>query len=119
MKWILLAVLVFATVIGELLQSYEMKRSGEQHVTATGLLRLLRAIVSRKYLVIAIFCMAISFFVFMELLQSQPLSFVVPASAATFVIETLLAKMILKEAVGKRRAAGAVLVLLGVVLLAK
>jgi drug/metabolite transporter (DMT)-like permease len=118
MKWILLAVLVLATVAGELLQSYEMKRSGEQAASAKGLARLLRMIVERKFLLIAIACMAISFFAFMALLQNQPLSFVVPASAATFIIETALAKLLLKEAVGKRRATGAILVLLGVVLLA-
>ena len=32
MNWLLLAVIVVATVLGDLLQSYEMKRSGEQSV---------------------------------------------------------------------------------------
>lgn len=119
MRWTLLLVLVVATVIAEMLQSYEMKRGEAQRPTARGLARLLGTILRRKYLVIAILCMAVSFFVFMDLLQNQPLSFVVPASAATFVIETLLAKLLLKETVGKRRTAGAILVLIGVVLLAK
>jgi len=43
----------------------------------------------------------------------------VPASAASFIIETLLAKLVLKEQVGMRRAAGALLVLGGIVLLAR
>ena len=119
MKWILLAVIVTATVLGDLLQSYEMKRSGEQSVDARGLARLLRMIVSRRYLFLGIVCMAISFFAFMALVQTAPLSFAVPASAATFVLETVLAKFVLKEAVGTRRAAGALLVLGGVVLLAR
>lgn len=119
MKWILLAVIVAATVLGDLLQSYEMKRSGEQSVDARGLARLLRMIVSRRYLFLGIVCMAISFFAFMALVQTTPLSFAVPASAATFVLETVLAKFVLKEAVGTRRAAGALLVLGGVVLLAR
>ena len=63
--------------------------------------------------------MAISFFAFMALVQVAPLSFAVPASAATFVLETILAKFVLKESVGPRRAAGALLVLSGVVLLAR
>jgi drug/metabolite transporter (DMT)-like permease len=117
-KWLLLSVIVLATVMGDLLQSYEMKRSGEQSVNARGLARLLRMIVSRRHLLLSIFCMAISFFAFMALVQIAPLSFAVPASAATFVLETLLAKFVLKEHVGKRRAAGALLVLSGVVLLA-
>jgi drug/metabolite transporter (DMT)-like permease len=63
-------------------------------------------------------CMAISFFAFMALVQMAPLSFAVPASAASLVVETLLAKLLLNEAVGKRRTAGALLVLGGVLLLA-
>jgi drug/metabolite transporter (DMT)-like permease len=118
-KWLLLAIIVVATVLGDLLQSYEMKRSGEQSVGARGLARLLRMIVSRRYLLLGIFCMAISFFAFMALVQTAPLSFAVPASAATFVLETMLAKLVLKEEVGPRRAAGALLVLGGVVLLAR
>ncbi|MBV9155972.1 MAG: EamA family transporter [Acidobacteriaceae bacterium] len=118
MKWLLLSIIVCATVLSDLLQSYEMKRSGEQSVNARGLGRLLRMIVSRRYLFLAIVCMAVSFFAFMALVQTAPLSFAVPASAATFVLETVLAKFVLKEAVGKRRAAGALLVLGGVLLLA-
>lgn len=119
MKWLLLAVIVLATVLSDLLQSYEMKRSGEQHVNARGLARLLGLIVSRRYLVLSIVCMAVSFFAFMALIQNAPLSFAVPASAATFVLETVLAKFVLNEHVGKRRAAGALLVLGGVLLLAQ
>jgi drug/metabolite transporter (DMT)-like permease len=119
MKWLLLLVIVLATVMGDLLQSYEMKRSGEQTVNARGLARLLFMIVSRRYLVLSIVCMAVSFFAFMAVVQIAPLSFAVPASAATFVLETLLAKFVLNEHVGKRRAAGALLVLSGVVLLAR
>src|SRR5438270_11432960 len=119
MKWFLLSIIVFATVLGDLLQSYEMKRSGEQSVDARGLARLLRIIASRRYLLLGIACMAVSFFAFMALVQTAPLSFAVPASAATFVLETVLAKLVLKENVGKRRAAGALLVMGGVLLLAR
>ena len=119
MKWVLLSVIVIATVLSDLLQSYEMKRSGEQSVNARGLVRLLRMIVSKWSLALSIFCMAISFFAFMALVQIAPLSFAVPASAATFVLETLLAKFLLRESVGKRRAAGTLLVLGGVLLLAR
>jgi drug/metabolite transporter (DMT)-like permease len=119
MKWILLSIIVVATVLGDLLQSYEMKRSGEQAVDARGLAKLLRLIMSRRYLLLSIVAMAISFFAFMALVQIAPLSFAVPASAATFVLETILAKFLLKEKVGVRRAAGALLVLGGVILLAR
>ncbi|MGC2659641.1 MAG: EamA family transporter [Bryobacteraceae bacterium] len=118
MKWVLLAIIVVSTVLGDLLQSYEMKRSGEQSVDVRGLAKLVRMIVSRKYLFLGIVFMAFSFFAFMALVQTEPLSFAVPASAATFVLETVLAKFVLNERVGLRRGAGALLVLGGVVLLA-
>ena len=118
MKWILLGIIVCCTVIADLLQSYEMKLSGEQRVDARGLARLLRTIVVRRYLLLSICCMALSFFAFMALVQTAPLSFAVPASAATIALETALAKVILHEAVGKRRTAGALLILSGVLLLA-
>jgi drug/metabolite transporter (DMT)-like permease len=119
MKWLLLMLVVGPTIAGDLLQSYEMKRSGAQSVGARGLARLIQMILSRKFLILAIVCMAISFFAFMALLQRAPLSFAVPASAATIVFETLLARFLLKEAVGFRRMAGAALVSIGVMLIAK
>ena len=63
--------------------------------------------------------MAISFFAFITLLETADLSFAVPVSAASLVIETILAKLVLKERVDARRWAGALLVLGGVVLLAQ
>jgi len=117
MKWLLVGLIVAATVASDLLQSYEMKRAGEHSVDARGLARLLRTIAERKYLILAIACMAVSFFSFMALVQVEPLSFAVPASAASFVFETLLAKFVLREHVDVRRTAGALIVLCGVVLL--
>ncbi len=116
MRWLLVSIMVAATVLSDLLQSHEMKRAGEQSVGARGLARLLRAIVERRFLMVAIGCMAVSFFSFMALVRTEPLSFAVPASAASFVLETALAKLVLKERIGIRRAAGALIVLAGVVL---
>ena len=117
MKWILVILMVVATVLSDLLQSYEMKRAGQQSVNASGLLRLLKMIGQKRYLILAIACMAVSFFSFMALVQTEPLSFAVPASAASFILETALAKLVLKEKVGVKRTAGALIVLAGVVLL--
>jgi drug/metabolite transporter (DMT)-like permease len=117
MKWLLVALMVVATVLSDLLQSYEMKRAGQQSVGARGLLRLLGIIAKRRFLILAIACMAVSFFSFMALVQTEPLSFAVPASAASFILETVLAKLVLKEHVGVKRAAGTLIVLAGVVLL--
>jgi drug/metabolite transporter (DMT)-like permease len=117
MKWLLVTLMVVATVLSDLLQSYEMKRAGEQSVGARGLVRLIGMIAHRGFLILAIACMAVSFFSFMALVQTEPLSFAVPASAASFILETVLAKFALKEHVGAKRAAGALIVLAGVALL--
>jgi drug/metabolite transporter (DMT)-like permease len=117
--WILLAVVIVATALSDILQSYEMKRAGAQSVDARGLARLLRMIAARRYLILSIVCLAFSFFAFMALVQTAPLSFAVPASAGSFILETAMAKVLLKEHIGGRRAAGTLLVLCGVVLLGK
>jgi drug/metabolite transporter (DMT)-like permease len=116
MRWVLVIVMVFATVFGDLLQSHEMKRAGEQSVTAPGFAKLVQVVARRRLLILSICCNAVSFFAFMALVQKEPLSFAVPASAASFVLETLLAKFVLHEDVGPRRAAGAAAVLAGVML---
>ena len=116
--WLLLALIVFGTVAGDTMQSFEMKRHGEIRFRGTGLGRILATLAMKKYLILAIVCMAISFFAFMTLVSQADLSFVVPASAASFVFETILARLILKERVDAKRWVGAVLVAGGVALLA-
>jgi len=118
-KWLLVAIIVAATTIGELLQAVAMKRHGEIHDFRPGAIRRLLAILARnKFIVAAVAAMAVSFFAFMALLSVSDLSFAVPATAATYVIETILAKFLLKEHVGMCRWAGASLVAGGVALLA-
>lgn len=119
MKWVLVIVVVVATTVSDLLQSFEMKQAGEQSVGARGVGRLLRMLVQRRYLLLSIVFLAFSFFAFMALVQSAPLSFAVPASASSFILETVLAKILLKEHIGMRRAGGSLLVLIGVVLLGR
>jgi drug/metabolite transporter (DMT)-like permease len=116
MRWLLVAATVIATVLGDLLQSHEMKRAGEQSVSARGLARLMQTIARRRLLILGVACNAVSFFAFMALVQNEPLSFAVPASSASFVLETLLAKFVLHEHLGSRRTAGALAVLAGVAL---
>ena len=60
--------------------------------------------------------MAVSFFTYLGLLTIADLSFAVPASAVTYVLETVLAKYVLKEHVNWLRWVGASLVICGVAL---
>jgi drug/metabolite transporter (DMT)-like permease len=119
LKWALLALVVATTVASDLLQSHEMKLAGKQSGDARGLLKIVQVIVLRRWLILAIGLMAISFFAFLALVQSQPLSFAVPASAASFILETLLAKVLLREKISSLRAAGALLVFSGILMVAR
>ncbi len=78
----------------------------------------LARLAQRKFLVLAVFFMAISFFAFMKLLSIADLSFAVPVTAASVVLETVLARLLLKESVTALRWAGAFCVACGVALLA-
>jgi drug/metabolite transporter (DMT)-like permease len=119
MKWLLVALIVASTVAGDLLQSRGMKIAGGPSAPAPGLGRVLSLIASRRDLALAILCMAVSFFAFLALVQTQPISFAVPASAGSFVLETILAKLLLRERVVSRRALGALLVAGGILLVAR
>jgi len=112
MRWTLVAAIVASTTLGDLLQSIEMKQHKHSSIAETV------SLLHRPMLLLSIACMAVSFFSFMALLRVADLSFAVPATAATVVVETLLARLVLRERVDGRRWAGAVLVAFGVALLA-
>jgi drug/metabolite transporter (DMT)-like permease len=119
MKWILVAIIVLATTTGEVLQTFGMKKNGEVRDFRPGALgRLLGRLGRNPYIVVSIGLMAVSFFAFMSLLSVADLSFAVPATAASYVLETILAKYVLKEQISRKRWAGAALVACGVALLA-
>ena len=119
MRWILVFLIVGSTVLADILQSIEMKRHGEvEDFRPDRLGRMLAQLARRGYLVIAVLLMAVSFFAFMKLLTFADLSFAVPVTAASFVLETIAAKLLLREDVDVRRWAGAGLVACGVMLLA-
>ncbi len=119
MKWLLLAIVVVTTVAGDLLQSFEMRQEGDRTGHAPGIGRVLQLVVRRRYLLLSILAMAISFFAFLALVQTEPLSFAVPASAASFILETLLANLVLGENISFRRGMGAILVFAGILLIAR
>ena len=119
MKWALLSLMIGATAASDLLQSHAMKREGDVTEGGNALTRLVKLIAQRRDLILSIGLLAFSFFAFMALVQAEPLSFAVPASAGSFIVETILAKVVLKEHIGARRVAGTLLVLGGVILVAR
>ena len=94
-----------------------MKRVGElDDFRPSGIRALLATMARKKYLILAVFFMALSFFAFLKLLEIADLSYAVPVSALTIVIDTVLARVLLKEHVDWRRWTGAALVTAGVYL---
>ena len=117
MKWLLVAVMVAATTVGEVSQAMGMRRHGEIRDFRPGAIGRALALMARNRFVIgSVAAMAVSFFAFMKLLSMTDLSFAVPVSAVTYVMETVLAKYVLKERVNGLRWAGAALVICGVTL---
>jgi len=112
-RWVLVGAMVGSTVASDLLQSWAGRRQGA--VTSLG---RLASLLRQWPVMLAVAFMAVSFFSFLELLKIADLSFAVPVSAATIVLETLLARVLLGERVDARRWMGAVLVAAGVLLLA-
>jgi drug/metabolite transporter (DMT)-like permease len=82
------------------------------------LLRFLGRVVCTGWLMIGIGLKAVSFYVLLLLLSWQPVSFVIPASALSYVVGTFGAKYILREEISGSRWAGVLLVCVGVALVA-
>src|SRR5580704_16278793 len=120
MKWLLIALIVIPGTIADLLNALGMKRNGEVYdFRPRAILRLIASLARNPYVSVGVPAMAVSFFALMALLSIAKLSFAVPATASSYVLETALAKYILKEHVGWRRWAGASLVGCGVLLVSR
>jgi len=118
-KWLLVGAIVVATTCADLFQTAGMKRHGEIHDFRLGALgRALGRIVQNPLVLVSVLFMAASFGAFLVLLSITDLSFAVPATAATYVVETILARLLLKERISGKRWTGALLVAFGVVLIA-
>jgi drug/metabolite transporter (DMT)-like permease len=117
MIWLLVAIIVASTTVGEVLQAAGMRHHGEIrefHPTAIG--RAIALLARNRFVIGSVISMGVSFFAFVKLLSLSDLSFAVPVSAVTYVMETLLAKYFLKERVDRLRWIGAGLVVCGVAL---
>jgi drug/metabolite transporter (DMT)-like permease len=120
MKWVFVGIVVAATVAGEVLQAAGMRRHGEVRDFRPGAIgRAMAALARNRFVIMAVAAMAVSFFANLGLLSVADLSFAVPATAITCVLETVLAKYVLKERVNGLRWVGASLVVCGVALVSQ
>lgn len=118
MKWLLVLVIVCCNAAGDLLDASGMKRHGEvRDFRPASIVRLIWELARNPFVVGGIAAMAVAFAAQMSLLSIADLSFAVPASASSYVLETVLAKVVLGEHINRTRWIGAALVACGVLLL--
>jgi bacterial/archaeal transporter family protein len=118
MKWILVGIIAICNTLGDVLNTAGMKRQGEvEDLTLRSFFRMIARILRNPLVLAGMGALAVSFFALLSLLSIANVSFAVPAGAISYLLETLLAKYVLKEDVRLRRWAAAILVAGGVVLL--
>jgi len=114
---LLLAFFICCSTGGEIAVTYGMKDVGEpERLRPIYVLRFLGRALRNGWFWTGIPLMALSFYSLLVLLSWQPVSFVIPASALSYVVGTFGAKYILREEVSPVRWAGVVLVCAGVAL---
>jgi drug/metabolite transporter (DMT)-like permease len=116
---LLLGMLILGTTGGEISMTLGMKATGEPaRMRPRELLIFLWRALHNGWFFVAVPLMALSFYSLLVLLSWQPVTFVIPASALSYVVGTLGAKYILREDVSPARWIGVVLVCAGVALVA-
>ncbi|HET6935516.1 MAG TPA: hypothetical protein VFI72_11810 [Candidatus Angelobacter sp.] len=117
-KWILVGIIAACNTAGDVLNTAGMKRQGEvEDFHPRSLLRMIARILRNPFVLGGVAALGVSFFALLSLLSIANVSFAVPATAISYVLETFLAKHVLGEVVGRRRWAAATLVACGVALL--
>lgn len=118
MRWILVGIIATCNAIGDILNTAGMKRQGTVKSLAPASLAHMIGRIFRNPLVLGgLSALTVSFFALLALLSIANVSFAVPATAVSYLLETLLARYLLREDVGWRRWAAATLVAGGVILL--
>lgn len=119
--WGGILVIVFFSVVGDILIARAMKQVGDVHalLRRSGLWTVVGRILSNANFFLGIAAMAIAFFSLLFALSWGEVSLVAPAaSSLTFIGNAFAAKIFLHERVDRRRWIAALLVGAGVALLA-
>lgn len=117
----MIAAVVLASTTGEVLTAAAMKSIGDLDIIRahSGLKGAIRAVLTCPLFFAGVFFLAVAFFSLLLALNHLNLSLVAPASASlTLVTNAIAGKFFLKENVDRRRWTAAVLVCVGVYLLA-
>jgi drug/metabolite transporter (DMT)-like permease len=119
--WMGILVVVFFSVVGDVLMSRAMKQVGDVHELwrRSGLWAVVGRVLSNSNFFLGVTAMAVAFFSLLFALSWGDVSLVAPAAASlTFIGNAFAAKIFLHEKVDQRRWIAAVLVAGGVALLA-
>jgi drug/metabolite transporter (DMT)-like permease len=118
MKWILVGIIAICNTLGDVLNTAGMKRQGEvEELGPRSMAHMVGRIFRNPLVLGGLAALAVSFFALLSLLSIASVSFAIPATAVSYLLETGLAKYVLGEVVTWRRWAGATLVACGVALL--
>ncbi len=119
--WLSIALIVLASVTGDILLARAMKRIGDlgELRSRRGLLLVLKRVLSSRTFLLGVACMALAFYGLLLALSWADVSLVGPASASlTFIGNAVAARSFLHERVDGRRWAAVLLVAVGVALVA-
>jgi drug/metabolite transporter (DMT)-like permease len=117
---IVLTIMVLAGAFGDVLVSKGMKQVGEINSAQPGvLLRAGLRAAHNPFVVGGVLGLAVYFFSFSIVLSWEDVSLVVPISALSFLITTFVAQRSLGEHVTPQRWCGTILIVLGVILVAR
>lgn len=117
MKWIFIVLTVCASSCGDVLCAAGMSEGAEVgDVEGRRLGRALRYIVTRRKVILGGFAYAVAFFALLGLLSTSALSVAIPATALSFVLDTVAARFLLHEHVPWKRWIGVLCVCSGVAL---
>jgi len=111
---------VMGSTFGETLLGVGMRKIGEAPEMADWRAMLVFYVkaFSSPYVLIGIACLAIYFFTFLQLVSWADLSLVLPMTALTFVLATILARFWIGETVTVTRWLGTLVIVLGVAIVA-
>ncbi|MGB6130638.1 MAG: EamA family transporter [Acidobacteriaceae bacterium] len=117
LTWVLILSTVFSSSGGDILCARGMSSGRELNdFRPSGLGRAIRYIVTRRMVILGGLCYAVAFFSLLGLLSVAQLSVAVPATALSFVVDTIGARYVLREHIPWKRWAGVACVTAGVIL---
>lgn len=112
-----LAVVVLTSTLGEIATTYAMKIIGEVHdFSPRAIFSVIGRAFRQPWMWVGFALMTVSFLAMLALLSWEDVSFVIPATAASYAAGALGAKFLLHETVNRMRWAGVLLVSVGVAL---